>query len=157
MPLQSAILAGNPRLEQAATTGPSVKQGPPHDDPSAVAAIQRALVALGFPLPQSFVGGQADGIFGPETFRAVYSFQRQEFPGSPNEWDGRCGPKTLARMDSRLPRAEAGGPIVLPPRFVRTVSVCSIKAPAAASTGRPLPGDFRPAIARAGLGGIRRA
>jgi peptidoglycan hydrolase-like protein with peptidoglycan-binding domain len=155
MPLQSAILAGNPRLEQAATTGPSVKQGPPHDDPSAVAAIQRALVALGFPLPRSFAGGQADGIFGPETFRAVYSFQRQEFPSSPSEWDGRCGPKTLARMDSRLPRAETiDPPIVLPPGIVRTVSVCSITAPAAeptpaaADTGRPRPGGVR---------GIRRA
>jgi hypothetical protein len=65
-----------------------------------------ALVALGFPLPNSFPGGPAqapDGKYGQETYNAVAKFQRREFPGKPGEWDGRCGKNTLSRMDALLP------------------------------------------------------
>lgn len=107
MPLQSAILAGSPRLEQAVGGGPSVKRRPPDDDADAVRRIQNALVALGFPLPNSFPngpGGAPDGIYGDETFNAVQRFQKSVFPGSPGEWDGRAGRKTLEEMDKRLPK-----------------------------------------------------
>jgi peptidoglycan hydrolase-like protein with peptidoglycan-binding domain len=113
MALQSAILAGNSRLEQAADGGPSVKKRPPDDDEDAVRRIQNALVALGFPLPKSFPNGPSgapDGKFGDETFGAVKGFQRQVFPKTPQEWDGRVGAKTLAEMDKRLPKGSAPQP-----------------------------------------------
>src|SRR5262245_7432485 len=111
MPLQSAILAGNPRLEQAHAGGPSVKPGPRHDDVDAVRRIQRALVALGFSLPLSFPdgpGGDPDGIYGSETRNAVVGFQKRVFPNAFSEWDGRTGAKTLTEMDRQLPSAGSG-------------------------------------------------
>ena len=106
MPLQSSILAGNARLEQAHAGGPSVKPGPPHDDVDAVMRIQRALVALGFSLPRSFPNrpnADPDGIYGSETREAVVAFQKRVFPNSFSEWDGRTGKKTLTEMDRLLP------------------------------------------------------
>ncbi len=148
MPLKSARLAGNARLEQAASTGPSIKRGPPHDDPAAVAAIQRALVDLGYPLPNSFAKGDADGIYGQETFQAVYNFQKREFPDTPGEWDGRCGPRTLGRMDERLGAAPAPeGSMYIPLRVIRTVSVCAIRAPAAEPAAAAKPADRPPPLA----------
>jgi peptidoglycan hydrolase-like protein with peptidoglycan-binding domain len=108
MALQSAVLRGNARLDEAAGGGRSVKRRPPDDDADAVRRIQNALVALGFPLPKSFPNGPAgapDGLFGSETFTAVQGFQRQVFPSSPGAWDGRVGKNTLAEMDQRLPKA----------------------------------------------------
>ena len=142
MPLQSTILANNPRLENANSGGPSVKKRLPDDDPSAVKAIQRALVALGFPLTQSFKSGEADGVFGEETFAAVQKFQQQAFPGKWSEWDGRCGPNTLQAMDARLPKS---APSVTPKSEVilffpcRTASNCTAPgAPLAANGFRPI-------------------
>ena len=88
MPLQSPILAGNPRLERAHAGGPSVKPGPPHDDVVAVMRIQRALVALGFSLPRSFPtisNGDPDGVYGSETRDALVAFQQRAFPGASSE------------------------------------------------------------------------
>lgn len=112
MPLQSAILFGNVRLEQAASTGPSVKAGFP-DDSDAVRRIQKALVALGLSLPRSFPNGpgaEPDGIYGNETAQAVTNFQRRVFPGLSSEWDGRAGPKTLSKMDGMLPKGSGPTP-----------------------------------------------
>jgi peptidoglycan hydrolase-like protein with peptidoglycan-binding domain len=103
--LNSAILAGNARLDSAASGGPSIKKAPPPDDPDAVGRIQKALAALGFSLPISFPDGptnEPDGKFGDETFKAVIAFQRREFPDAPGQWDGRCGKNTLGRMDELL-------------------------------------------------------
>jgi peptidoglycan hydrolase-like protein with peptidoglycan-binding domain len=103
MTLKSDILAGSPRLELAASGGPSVKMGT--HEPEAVKRIQNALLALGFPMPISFPNGpsgEPDGIFGQETYKAVIAFQRREFPQQPGEWDGRVGRHTLARMDELL-------------------------------------------------------
>ena len=55
MTLQSDILSGSPRLELAASGGPSVKKG--EHEPDAVKRIQNALLALGFPMPNSFPNG----------------------------------------------------------------------------------------------------
>jgi peptidoglycan hydrolase-like protein with peptidoglycan-binding domain len=113
MALESAILSGNTRLEQAVSGGPSVKKRPPDDDADAVRRIQNALVALGIPLPKSFsngAGGAPDGIFGDETHKGLQKFQQQVFPSSPGEWDGRAGKKTLTEMDQRLPKGAAPPP-----------------------------------------------
>jgi hypothetical protein len=113
MPLTSLILAGNARLDQAAAGGPSVKVAPPPDDPDAVRRIQRALLALGFPMPISFPAGpnnDPDGKFGHETFQTVIAFQRKVFPSDPKQWDGRVGPLTLAKMDEQLPKGVAPPP-----------------------------------------------
>jgi len=119
--LQSEILAGNTRLDEAASGGTSVKKAPPADDPDAVARIQKALAALGFSLPISFPSGptsEPDGKFGNETYQAVLSFQRREFPQEPSQWDGRCGKNTLGRMDELL--SDDTAPVTLPFAQVET-------------------------------------
>lgn len=110
MSLQSAILTGSKRLEQAVSGGPSVKSAPPADDIDAVRRVQKALVALGLGhmLHLSFPNGPAqepDGKFGNETSQAVIAFQKREFPFNSLEWDGRVGRKTLEKMDALLPVA----------------------------------------------------
>jgi peptidoglycan hydrolase-like protein with peptidoglycan-binding domain len=111
--LNSGILKGsapNARLEQAALGPPAIKPAPPADDAEAIRRIQRALVALGCPLPSSFPNGPAqppDGKFGDETYRAVMKFQQKAFPGRPGEWDGRVGKNTLLQMDAQLPAGAA--------------------------------------------------
>lgn len=62
-----------------------------------VAALQRALNALGFD------AGREDGIFGPDTGRALTDFQRNAGLAP----DGICGPATLGALD-RLSRFEDG-------------------------------------------------
>jgi len=113
--LQSELLSGNARLDKASNGPPAIRRRPPDDDPDAVRRIQKALVKLGFPLPGSFPNGpgsEPDGIFGPETEKAVWAFQKREFPDQPGQWDGRVGPNTLARMDALL-----GAPVPdLPPQ-----------------------------------------
>jgi peptidoglycan hydrolase-like protein with peptidoglycan-binding domain len=103
MALNSALFAGNARLEQAANNSPVIMNREP--DRAAVRLIQRALVALvpDFPMPNSFPGGEPDGQFGNETYNAVLAFQQKVFPGDSNEWDGRVGRHTLGKMDSLLP------------------------------------------------------
>lgn len=150
MPLFSVLLSGSARLESAAAGGPSVKKRPPDDEPDAVRRIQRALVELGFPLPKSFpdaAAGEPDGLFGPETFNAVYGFQKREFPGQYGQWDGRVGKNTLAKMDAKLPRAAPEqGESIRQPLVVSMESRCTTKG------DRPSLGD-RPAFT---LPGIRR-
>lgn len=129
MALQSLILAGSPRLEQAAAGPPSIRKRPPDDDPDAVRRIQHALVRLGFALPKSFPNGAAgepDGLFGPETSNAVYAFQKREFPNQYGQWDGRVGPNTLAKMDAQLPGAAPDDEerTIRQPMRVVTVSRC---------------------------------
>jgi N-acetylmuramoyl-L-alanine amidase len=63
-----------------------------------VAALQRRLHELGFD------SGRIDGIFGPETERALRDFQRNV--GIPI--DGLCGPVTFKALD-RLARTVVGG------------------------------------------------
>jgi peptidoglycan hydrolase-like protein with peptidoglycan-binding domain len=100
--LRSRTLAGNLRLERAAMGGPSIKRRPPDDDADAVQRIQRALKEIGYPMQISFTSGDADGIFGDETYRAVLDFQHHAFPGEPGQWDGRVGRHTLAKLDEAL-------------------------------------------------------
>lgn len=140
MPLNSAILKGstpNTRLEQAAVRPPSIKPAPPTDDVDAVQRIQRALVALRFPLPLSFPGGPAqppDGKYGQETFQTMIRFQKQQFPAQPGEWDGRAGKNTLAKMDSLLPRGAAPAPVPVPPVDLN-VAINTAKAASRTSLG----------------------
>ncbi len=119
MSLQSTILSGSSRLELAASGGSSIKAAPPADDLDAVRRIQRALVALGIPLPLSFPDGSSaepDGRFGNETAHAVITFQKRVFPVTPSEWDGRVGRKTLEKMDALLSKGTAPLPLpVVPP------------------------------------------
>ncbi len=119
--LKSPILAGNARLDSAASGGPSIKKAPPTDEPEAVRRIQKALVALGFSMPISLPSGptnEPDGKYGDETYRTVLSFQRREFPQDPGQWDGRCGKNTLGRMDELL--LEESADVTLPMSEVAT-------------------------------------
>ncbi len=113
MALQSAILSVSARLRAVAAGGTPVRPAPPHDDPEAVRCIQKALAALGFPMPRSFPNGplaEPDGKYGSETQGAVITFQRRVFPSNRREWDGVVGKKTLEKLDALLPRAQGPPP-----------------------------------------------
>ena len=140
MPLKSGILKGttrNARLEQAAIGPPAIKAAPPADDVDAVQRIQRALVALGHPLPASFPRGPAqppDGKYGNETFQAVTKFQQRVFSSQPSEWDGRVGKNTLLKMDALLPTVVGPAPVPVPP-VNNTKVIADAKARSRASLG----------------------
>jgi lipoprotein-anchoring transpeptidase ErfK/SrfK len=102
MPLKSAYLAGDVRLEQAAAGGPSIKPLPVHEPLETVRRIQIALRRLTYVFFHSFKGDEPDGLFGPDTKRTVVHFQRAVFIGQSAEWDGRLGKKTLAKLDAAL-------------------------------------------------------
>ena len=133
--LKSALLAGNARLQQASDGPPSIRKRPPDDDKGAVQRIQKALARFGFALPKSFKQGpdaEPDGLYGPETEGAVRDFQKQEFPGQMSQWDGRCGPNTLGKMDQRLvnnPVKPTGEIECVPPGRGSSPSYCLVKAP----------------------------
>lgn len=132
MALRSAILAGNSRLESAASGGPSIKKAPPDDDADAVRRIQKALEGLGFSMPLSFPSGPAnepDGKFGEETYRTVLAFQKREFPQDPNQWDGCVGKSTLGRMDQMLTMDDPGEPAKVLPIVVTTTTRCTMMIP----------------------------
>ena len=50
----------------------------------------------------AYYDGDVDGVYGPATFRAVYSFQAQMFPNDRSQWDGIVGPKTWSKLASML-------------------------------------------------------
>ena len=56
-----------------------------------VKALQKALQKKGGALT-------ADGIFGPATEEAVIDVQKQLFPGTPSEWDGQAGKRTISAL-----------------------------------------------------------
>ncbi|MDJ0642223.1 MAG: peptidoglycan-binding domain-containing protein [Erythrobacter sp.] len=133
--LKSALLASNARLQQASNGPPSIRKRPPDDDKDAVQRIQKALSRFGFKLPKSFPQGpdlEPDGLYGPETEGAVRDFQKQEFAGQMSQWDGRCGPNTLGKMDLRLaenPVKPTGEIECVPPGRGSSPSYCLVKAP----------------------------
>src|SRR5262249_9678388 len=89
---------------QAAVGPPPIKAAPPADDVEAVRRIQRALVALGHPLPKSFPNGpdkEPDGKYGEEVFQAVLAFQQRVFTKR-SDLDRRSGTNTLTSMDALL-------------------------------------------------------
>lgn len=55
----------------------------------------------GLSLAEVVPSDDPDGLFGPETFNAVYALQKREFPGQYGQWDGRVGKNTLAKMDAK--------------------------------------------------------
>ena len=139
--LKSTLLSGNARLEQASNGPPSIRKRPPDDDADAVRRIQKALAKFGFKLPKSFPSGpnlEPDGLFGPETEKAVRDFQKDAFPKKMSEWDGRCGPNTLGAMDARLDVNKPAKRVFIPPRNTMSVSQCKRGNPAS-SSNKPLP------------------
>ena len=138
MPLNSDILKGtvrNARLEQAAVGPPPIKAAPPADDVEAIRRIQRALVALGQPLPKSFPDGpdkEPDGKYGEEVYQAVLAFQQRVFISR----DGRVGKETLKMMDAVLVSGQAPAPP--PPPVDKTVVIAEAKKRSRTSLGTVL-------------------
>ncbi|MCB2077968.1 MAG: peptidoglycan-binding protein [Novosphingobium sp.] len=157
--LKSQLLSGNARLESAAVSPPSIRKRPPDDDADAVRRIQKALVRLGFTLPKSFPNGPAlepDGLFGPETEGAVKSFQKREFPGAFSEWDGRVGPKTLAKMDGLLGPVAPERPVHMLLRNVSCTSNCKHTIPGNSQGSGPGIAALKPGMARSAISPARR-
>ena len=71
--LQSAALKNDGRLQTAFDNSPLMTSG---EKSEGVKTLQRTLRDLGYPMTVSFAKtGDADGIFGSETYKAVYKFQ----------------------------------------------------------------------------------
>lgn len=96
MALKSSRFAGEPTLEACLAGRATLRMGAKGEP---VKRIQRALADLGFPLPLSGV----DGIFGPETQRAVIAFQKKRT----KLVDGVVGKETMGALDASFP---GGGP-----------------------------------------------
>lgn len=85
---------GAPRIKDKIDTGSFVVDVPKGRRGIEVADVQKALVALGYPLPQHGV----DGIRGPETVAAVKKFQTD----NGLTVDGDPGPATVAKLNDVL-------------------------------------------------------
>lgn len=94
-PVAKPTEAKNPYKEPILT----VKMGSKGDN---VKWVQWHLVQLGY-LPALSARGanNIDGIFGSGTETAVKKLQKKAFPYSPNEWDGKVGSKTRAKLKER--------------------------------------------------------
>lgn len=100
MALKHPLLAGDTRLQRAATNSPVLASGERGD---AVARLQLALIAAGKSLPVSTAQQSKlpDGIFGGETLSAVRGFQSE----NALKVDGIVGKNTLEKLDLSLPPA----------------------------------------------------
>lgn len=88
----------HPRFLDAQAGRRTIKRGERGD---AVKVLQSALIELGEAMPISTAkSGGPDGIFGSESDQCVRNFQRKALPGEVP--DGKVGPKTLAKLDSKL-------------------------------------------------------
>jgi murein L,D-transpeptidase YcbB/YkuD len=97
MMLTSQQLAGSPTLQKAANNAPPLRYGASNEG---VAAMQRGLIDLGYPMPISTGndGKPPDGIFGQETDRVLRQFQRENNLIA----DGIAGKLTLTCLDELL-------------------------------------------------------
>jgi Putative peptidoglycan binding domain len=102
--LSSPRFAGDALLQNVFNGRDLVSQTKNSRATASVKAIQEALIAAGFPLPQF----GADGIFGTETANAARSFQQASGLELAQQ-DGIVGPVTLSRLDSRFPTTNAAG------------------------------------------------
>src|SRR5947207_370683 len=95
--LQSLLFFANDALEKAARNSPPLARGSQGD---AVRCLQLALAATGQSLPVSVKRHpfSADGVFGPETEKAVRAFQAQQGI----QVDGIAGTQTLSKLDQLL-------------------------------------------------------
>ena len=108
MALGSPRFRDNARLQAAASNNPALKFG---SEGEHVQILQRALIDLGFAMPDSAPEAAIlpDGIFGGETARTVKQFQAQEGLTP----DGIAGRQTLERLDKIFLAASAREEIVL--------------------------------------------
>lgn len=126
------LFTGVPRLDEAfASRSRTIRPAPPADDPAAIRRIQKVLAMLVGPaaMNKSFPNGfdqEPDGKYGQQTMDAVIAFQKSAFPTQPQEWDGRCGPRTLQAMNDALPGKLAPVPPPPPPVIEKTQDVVVI-------------------------------
>ena len=105
--LVSRRFSSNQQLQRAAANSPPLKVGAKGDG---VAELQDALYDLGFGLTRTFARGRADGIYGPETEKAVRKFQEQHRLAA----DGVAGRDTIGKLDEIIasdPRLDAPCPV----------------------------------------------
>jgi murein L,D-transpeptidase YcbB/YkuD len=97
MALTSTQLAGSPTLQKAAYNAPPVGYGAVNEG---VAAMQRGLIDVGYPMPRSTANGAKppDGIYGQETGKVLKQFQGDNYLTA----DGIAGKNTLGRLDDLL-------------------------------------------------------
>lgn len=108
MPLSSPRFASNSRLQKAADNAPPLRRGEIGDG---VWSIQKAMIDLGYPMPISTKKfDEPDGIFGDETFKTIYQFQKDQGLAT----DGVVGRNTMARLDELFPTGAP--PTPQPPR-----------------------------------------
>lgn len=91
--MRSRRLGRHDDLVKASTNSLLLQQG---SEGAGVAELQSLLADMGFSLDASLSGGRPDGVYGPETEKAVKEFQRRSglFP------DGVVGRDTITKLDS---------------------------------------------------------
>lgn len=119
--LQSDLLKGNPRLENCldAITADYVRYG---NQGLPVRLIQKALMDLGFPLPNF----GADGIFMNETLQAIHKFQASQALSV----DGIVGTHTIDRLDtlhSGFNQQPPKNKDVPPPEIIPEITECPVE------------------------------
>lgn len=90
--LRSRRLSNDQQLQRASDNNPPLKNGSTGDG---VREMQDVLADLRYDLKGTFSKGRADGIFGPETDKAVRRFQQEQGLSV----DGIAGRQTLTRLD----------------------------------------------------------
>jgi peptidoglycan hydrolase-like protein with peptidoglycan-binding domain len=127
--LKSPIFAGDEVLEACYDNERSLGKG---DSGSAIEKVQRALIELGFPIPE--VG--ANGIFGVETDLAVRSYQ--EARGL--TVDGVIGQETMRSLDEEFitGKSEPLGPSLSEPKVSEVPSPLTPESPVKPPRGSPL-------------------
>jgi peptidoglycan hydrolase-like protein with peptidoglycan-binding domain len=93
--IRSRRLGRQQQLQNASRNAPPLKKGAAG---AGVAALQDALVDLGFDLRRSLAQRKPDGIYGDETEAAVRAFQKKFGLAS----DGEAGTRTLAKIDDLI-------------------------------------------------------
>ena len=83
--------SGENNTEETAAISRVLRLKSPYMRGDDVKALQKALQKKGGALT-------ADGIFGPATEEAAIDVQKQLFPGTPSEWDGQAGKKTVTAL-----------------------------------------------------------
>lgn len=113
MTLQSAILAGNARLEQAASGGPSVKRRPPGDEADAVRRIQNCPGGAGISAAELVPEWRRGGAGWPARQRNLPGGaevpEAGVFPTTPSEWVGSARTRS-PRWTGACPGRRAASP-----------------------------------------------
>lgn len=105
--LSYSEFSGVAKLEQAAANKPAIGWGA---NGLHIAALQRAFVSLGFPMPKSTRADGMDGIYGSEMYAVIKAFQKK----AGFTQDGVIGKLTITDLDRQMVAKSSPQPVPKP-------------------------------------------